>query len=223
MKKHIQLAGAVAACTFALSAQAQVGVSASAGTTGLGVHVSVPVRSDLNARFGINVLNYSHDGSTSNVDYDFKLKMQNVDALVDYFPISNGFRVTGGVVYNGNKIEARGRPNAAGTFTLNGTTYSAATVGMLNGNIEFRKLAPYLGIGWGNAVAKDSGWGFSADVGVLFQGAPRTSLSNSGCTGTAAVCAQLASDIAAENRALREEVKDFKAFPVVRVGLHYKF
>lgn len=214
---------AVATLCAAFSASAQVGVSATVGTTGLGLHASVPMRSDMNARFGVNFLDYSTDGNTSNVNYDFKLKMKTVDALLDYFPMGNGFRVSGGVVYNGNKIEARGRPNAAGTFRLNGTTYTAATVGTLNGEIDFRKVAPYLGIGWGNAVAKDRGWGVSADLGILFQGTPRTTLTNAGCTGTAALCAQLASDIAAENRALRDEVKDFKAFPVARIGVHYRF
>lgn len=215
--------GALVTLSAMTAAHAQVGVTGSVGTTGVGLHVSVPVAQQLNARFGVNGLGYSHDGSTSDVDYDFKLKMRTVDALLDYFPMNGGFRLSGGIVYNGNKIDANGRPNATGTYTLNGRTYAAATVGTLNGQIDFRNIAPYLGIGWGNAVAKEKGWGFSADLGVLFQGSPRTSLSNTGCTAPAPVCAQIASDVAAENRSLQDEAKDFKAFPVVRVGVSYKF
>ena len=223
MKLKAIVLGALVTLSTIPAVHAEVGVTASLGTTGAGLHVSVPVMQQLNARFGINGLGYSHDGSTSDVDYDFKLKMRTFDAVLDYFPMSGGFRLTGGVVYNGNKIDANGRPNATGTYTFNGRTYAASAVGKLDGQIDFRNLAPYLGIGWGNAIAREKGWGFSADLGVLFQGSPRTSLSNTGCTAPALVCSQIAADVAAENRSLQDEANDFKAFPVLRVGVSYKF
>jgi hypothetical protein len=37
------------------------------------------------------------------------------------------------------------------------------------------------------------------------------------------VCSQLASDVAAENVKLGEEVKDFKLYPVIRMGVSYRF
>ncbi len=45
----------------------------------------------------------------------------------------------------------------------------------------------------------------------------------SGCTAPALVCTQIASDVAAENAKLADEVKDFKLYPVVRVGVSYRF
>jgi hypothetical protein len=76
-------------------AHAQVGVSASVGTTGAGLHLSVPVAEKFNLRFGINGLSRSADGNTDDVDYDYKLKMSTVDALVDYFPMNGAFRISG--------------------------------------------------------------------------------------------------------------------------------
>lgn len=204
-------------------AHAAAGITASVGTTGAGLHVSMPVTAALNARFGINGLSISRDGNTDDVDYDFKLKMATFDALLDYFPMNGAFRITGGAVYNGNKISINGRPSGAGFYTLNDHVYPAAAVGSLNGEVDFRKVAPYLGIGWGNAVAADKGWGFSTDIGVLFQGEPTTTLSNRGCSAPAALCRQIADDVAAENRALAEETSDFKAYPVLRIGVSYKF
>jgi hypothetical protein len=191
------------------------------GTTGLGLHLTAPLAAQLNARVGLNYASYSYDGNTSDVDYDFKLKLATVDALLDYHPFASGFRVSGGVVYNGNKIEANAKPKN-GSYTLNGRAYPSALVGTLDGNVDFRKAAPYLGIGWGNAV-QATGWGFGMDLGVTFQGSPKTSLTNSGCTAPALVCAQLARDVAAENAKLADEVKDFKLYPVVRVGVSYRF
>lgn len=222
MNKNIALACLVAGLSTA-AAHAQVGITGSLGTTGIGAHVSVPVMPNFNARFGVNALRYNYDGSTSDLDYDFKLKLRTFDALLDYFPQGTGFRFTGGIVFNGNKIDAVGRPTASGTYTLNGRTYSAASAGTLDGRIDFRNVAPYLGIGWGNAVAREKGWTFSTDLGVMIQGSPRTSLSNVGCTAPAPVCAQLAADVATENIRLNDEADDFKAYPVLRFGASYSF
>lgn len=214
----------VALAAVAATSAAQAGDLAATvdlGTTGLGLHLTAPLAPQLNARVGLNYASYSYDGNTSDVDYDFKLKLATVDALLDYHPFASGFRVSGGVVYNGNKIEANAKPKN-GSYTLNGRAYPSALVGKLDGNIDFRKAAPYLGIGWGNAV-QATGWGFGMDLGVTFQGSPKTSLTNSGCTAPALVCAQLASDVAAENAKLADEVKDFKLYPVVRVGVSYRF
>jgi hypothetical protein len=222
MKKTSFAAALVLALATMSVAHAEVGLTASLGTTGGGLHLSVPVAESTNVRFGFNGLSVSRDGNTDDVDYDFKLKMATVDALVDYFPMKGAFRVSGGLVYNGNKIDVSGRPTG-GTYTLNGNVYPASAVGSLNGEVDFRKVAPYLGIGWGNAVAADKGWGLSSDFGILFQGAPKTTLSNTGCTAGATICGQIASDVAAENRSLQDDTDSFKAYPVIRIGVSYKF
>lgn len=193
------------------------------GTTGLGLQLSVPVQSKLNARFGVDYLNYSFDTSTSDVTYDSKLKLRTFEALLDYFPTANQFRLTGGLVYNGNKIDAIGRPSAAGTYTIDGVTYSTASAGTLDGRIDFRNIAPYIGIGWGNSTQQGKGWGFSADLGVMFQGSPSASLTSTGCTASVAICSSLANSLETERRELEDEMDDYKYFPVARIGLRYRF
>lgn len=198
------------------------GTSIDLGTTGLGLHVTTALTPKLNARVGANLANYAYEGSTSDVDYDFKLKLASVDALLDFHPFDGVFRISGGAVYNGNKIEARAKPTGAGTYTLNGNVYNASTAGDLSGKIDFRKVAPYLGIGFGNA-AKGAGWGFAMDLGATFQGSPKTELASSGCTASAATCARLQRDVAAENVRLADEGSDFKLYPVIRAGVSYRF
>lgn len=205
-----------------VAAHAAGGVSASIGTTGVGIHLSAPITPSLQARVGGNFFSYSRDGNTDDVEYEFDLKMRTLDALLDYYPMAGSFRLTGGVVYNGNRLDAVGRPQANGTYTIDGTTYSVTDVGTVNGEVKFRRLAPYLGIGWGSAAA-GPGWNFAADIGALFQGEPRTSLTSSGCTASADLCAQFAEDLAAENARLSEEVSDFKVLPVIRIGVTYRF
>jgi hypothetical protein len=225
MKKTLSAFSIVAALAAMpmTSNASNVGLSADIGTTGLGLHVTVPAMENVNARLGLNYLSYSYSGSTSQVDYDFKMKLNTFDALLDWHPMASGFRVSGGLVYNNNKIDATAKSNATGTYTIQGHTYTAADAGQINGSIDFRKVAPYVGIGWGNAISADKGWGFSADLGALIQGSPNTSLTNTGCNALAVSCAQLATDVAAENKSLDDKVSKFNVYPVVRVGLSYKF
>jgi hypothetical protein len=223
MQNRLIALGLLAALLGAGSAHADVGVAAGGGTTGAGLYLSVPVLTRLNARVGVNALNYSYSGHTKDMDYDFKLKLQTVDALLDWFPFNGAFRISTGAVYNGSKIEAVGKPNSTATYTIQGRTYTAANAGTINGRIDFRKAVPYFGIGWGNAVAKDKGWGFSTDLGAIFQGSPNTTLTNQGCTAPALTCAQLAADVAAENRSLQDKANGWKTYPVIRVAATYKF
>lgn len=225
MKKTLHTLAVLGALAATASAHAQtVGFSADLGTTGLGLHLIVPVMKDtLNARVGFNTFSYSYDEDTEDASYDAKLKLRTFNALLDLYPTSTQFRLTGGLVYNGNKIRANAKPTAAGTYTFNGTPYMAAQAGEVDGTIDFKKIVPYVGVGWGNAVAKDKGLGFTADLGVMFQGAPDVDLASRNCTAGAVLCDQLATDLAAESAELRDKAKDFRYYPVVRVGLTYKF
>lgn len=224
MKKALAGIGLMAGWLIAGAAHAQVGVTGDIGSTGVGTHATLPLAPNLNVRLGANYLSYIYSSSTSSLDYDLKLKTNTYDALLDWYPIEhNAFRVTAGIVYNGNNIDVHAKSNAAGNYTISGRTYDASSAGKVDGKVDFRKTAPYLGIGWGNAAADKKGWSFSTDVGVLFQGAPNVTLANSGCTAPAPVCTQFASDVAREKAALTDDVSRFKAYPVLRIGINYRF
>ncbi|WP_323744954.1 hypothetical protein [Noviherbaspirillum malthae] len=224
MKKTFAAFGLIAGLMMTGASHADVGVAGEIGTTGIGFHASIPLQPNLNARLGLGYLGYSYSGSTSDMNYELKLKANTYDALLDWYPSADSsFRLTTGLAYNGNKIDVDGQANAAGNYTVNGRSYSAGAVGQVNGKVSFNKVAPYLGIGWGRPSSKEKGWSISTDIGVLLQGSPRTSLSNSGCTASASVCSQFANDLARENEQLRDEVKRFKAYPVLRIGVSYKF
>ncbi len=224
MKTGWTVLGLVAAAVATTNAQAQVDVAGNIGTTGVGFHASMPLRPNLNARFGLGYLGYSYDGSTRDLDYDLKLTANTYDALLDWYPKKDSaFRLTAGLSYNGNKIDVHARPNASGNYTIQGNTYDASSVGNVKGKVNFNKVAPYLGIGWGRPSTKEKGWSVSMDAGVMLHGSPKTSLTSTGCSASAAVCNRFASDVARENTELRDEVSRFKAYPVLRIGLSYKF
>ncbi len=100
----------------------------------------------------------------------------------------------------------------------------------LNTQVGFNSIAPYLGVGWGNAVKKGSQWRFSLDAGVLFQGSPEAKFTTSGTVDAGAGAGAISvndplfqNDIDKEEQNLNDELKDFKALPVISLGTSYRF
>lgn len=160
---------------------------------------------------------------TRSVDYDFQLKLRTIDVLLDYYPAADGFRLTSGLMFNGNRIDAAGLPNASGSYVINDRRYSASEAGRLDGRIDFRNLAPYFGLGWGKAPRAEKDWGISLDLGAMLQGKPRVALATSGCSLPQPMCAQLAEDVSVERASLGDKVDNFRAYPVIRAGVTYRF
>jgi hypothetical protein len=206
------------------SAQAQVALTLDAGTTGVGAHVVVPMETYLNGRFGINYLKHDFDKRSGLVDYQLKGKLETFDVLFDWYPRDgSAFHLTGGAIYNGTKFDAHAQSDSLGKFTLNGHTYTAADVGLLDGRVDFRKAAPYLGIGWGNPLANNSRWQFSGDLGAYYQGSANVQLASIGCATSQTVCKALVTDVAAERLNLQRDVSTYKFYPVLRASLSYRF
>jgi hypothetical protein len=225
-QKHFALAAA--ALLLSAGASAQVGVTADLGTTGIGAHLVLPMETSLNGRFGINYFTHDFSKMSDHVNYEVKGKLQSIDLLFDwYLREGSNFRLTGGVLYNGNRFSAEGRPDADGKIRLNNKLYPSSLVGKLIGTVDYRKAAPYIGIGWGNALAptksRNGGWHVNADVGVFYQGNSNVKLESVGCNSIAAVCNLVASDVAVERARLQDDLGDFKLFPVIRASISYGF
>jgi hypothetical protein len=141
------------------------------------------------------------------------IDLSNVSLLLDWHAFDGAFRFSGGIMSNNSK--AKGTAPEA-NYDIGGGSY---TVG-LETEVEFKnKPAPYLGIGWGNAVGKDKRWVFSADLGVLFQGSPDVTLTPTG-SGASGVNPD---DIAREEARIEDDLSKFQYYPVATVGISYHF
>jgi hypothetical protein len=157
------------------------------------------------------------------IDYDAKPTLRSASLLFDWFPFANNFRISLGAMVNQNKVTATGKPTG-GSFTLDGQTFNAADVGTLDAEVTFKKTVPYFGIGYGRPI--NGGLSFISDLGVMFQGTPKSTLTAS-CGGAAppgsANCDQIRSAVAAEQATLDDNLSKFKYYPVFSIGLAYTF
>ena len=164
-------------------------------------------------------LNLSRNGQRNGIDFNGNLKAQSVSVLADYFPMDNGFRITGGLNFNNTKFKLNS--TGIGTATVNGKPVSLAN-DFFNVEVKQPGVTPYIGIGYGFKPDSKSAWDFYADAGVMigkFTTTTTTSLLNQ--PSIAGVITQ--ADIDAQTATLRDSVSKLSVLPKVSVGASYRF
>lgn len=224
----IAAAGAVGLLGSGAHAAPSIALDARGGTTGIGLDVDVGLLRRLNARVGYSTFNYSHKFEDTDVTYDGALKISDISALLDWHVFGGGFRLSaGGVSGGGLTVDATGVPNAFGTYTINDHPYSSQELGSLAGRLKFRNsLSPYAGIGWGNPVGSKHHLHVMLDAGVIYGGTPGVTLAatcGSAAPSGSPVCEQLQSDVEVERQNLQSDVALVKWYPVLNLGLAYRF
>lgn len=217
--KKIVIAVLLSGTAFGALAQENA-ITGKIGTLGVGAEFTRALNQDWNARFGVNAYTFNRSSTEGSVSYDYKLKLQTGGAMFDYFPNrESGFRLTAGGLINGNDLSMTGKPVAANTFTLNGT--NTPGISSLTAKVDFNTVAPYIGLGFGDALAKRSRWNFAFDAGFLYQGKPKATLTCS--DAVAGSCAGAAANLAAEQTKLQDALNNFKWYPVISIGASYQF
>lgn len=207
------------------------------GTTGVGVEYSHRAGEHLDLRggywFGALSRNQTEDG----VDYEATTSAKSVALVADYRPFAGVFRISAGVYSRAPVIElyAKGRDD----YELGNSRYTGDLV--LDGEVEWDGLAPYLGLGWGG-MTTGTGWALSLDVGVLLLGDTGADLDVSGraCDSSLLACdpngltgfdvqgstpqaQEFQASVDAEERRIEEDGDDIGVWPVLMFGLHYRF
>jgi hypothetical protein len=207
--------GAAGAC----SAQG-VGLAAKAGSTGVGADLTVGLARSANLRLGAQAWTRSETRTEQEIEYDADLKLVSGQILLDVHPGGRGFRISGGVIVNGNEVTAISTEDAV--YTINGVRYPVGLVGTLEGSVETNSVAPYLGIGWGNAVAPGGPWRFALDVGAFYQGKPKVSLTAHPLIPIL-LPESFEEDLEAERQEIEDDLDSYRFYPVVSLGISYRF
>lgn len=198
------------------------------GTLGIGASVTRSITPNFNARVGINSFDVGADITETDVTYEADLNLSNISTLIDYHPGRNsGFRLTGGLIFQDNSLKGTGRPTNGTNIKVGGETYTVNALQSVDAELTFaNSVAPYLGLGWGNAVQRGRGFGFSFNLGVMFSGSPKI-----GVTPTFGPDAPPGSDIRneisnsieQERRDLEDDLDWLNIYPVLSFGISYQF
>lgn len=211
MFKRPSTAALLSLCALSATAgEVYVGV----GTTGAELGYGQKLGDDAGVRIDADFVRVHHNFSTSDVDYEAKLKFANAGVFYDHF-FGDLFRVSAGALLGTRKLEGTGRASG-GTITINGVSYPAAGESLAL-DARFPTVSPYIGVGWGHKQA-GAGGGFYADLGTAI-GRPKVKLTPT--PGLLAAAGQ--ANIDAEQRAAQDKADKLRFFPVVKIGFSYSF
>ncbi len=228
----------VTAGSYGFRPFSRLAVGVTGGTLGFGPEIGVPLAPRLNLRAGANFFNYSTTIDESGITYDAKVTVRSVQTSVDWFPFHNTFHISpGAMLYNGNKGGATVVLPPGQSITINHSDYYSDTADPLHGtaNISFPKAGPQLTVGFGNMVKRGEGKHFSVpvDFGFVYFGTGTAALNFGGsacvksegqllCQKTSAY-PEFEQNVLAEQAKIQKNLDYARFYPVLRVGLSYKF
>ncbi|MCL5280884.1 MAG: hypothetical protein M1376_13375 [Planctomycetes bacterium] len=207
--------------SFSAATSADFGGLALAGRTGslgFGGGMMMNFLPDINGRFGAMYFPLGVSGKIGDVNYDFDLRVLTFPLTMDWYPFHQGFHLSSGLIFNQTRMDLDTGSGAA--LTIGGTTYAAADLGTVHGKASFHHIAPYVGIGWGNAFGNEGRWGVVGDLGVAFLGRPHVSLR---ATGPIAVEPSVMGDLAQEEQDVEDDLSVLRFYPVFSISLFYRF
>lgn len=219
--------------------QGRFGLGVKAGLLGVGAEIGARVAHRVNVRGGFNVMGYSRTFNKDGVAYAGHLAFRTVEAHLDYFPWAKSFHISPGMLaFIGDPVSARAFLPGNHSFTLGGQQYFSdpAAPATAKGKLNFNQAAPTITVGWGNLVHRDSKHiSIPVELGIAFQGSPKTTLNYSGnvcdapSTSPLPNCRPVATDatvlahVVSEEGKINHSLSPLKVWPIISVGFGYTF
>jgi hypothetical protein len=210
-KKIVQIALVLSALPVVATAGDAGSIYLMGSLNGLGLGYAASVSKDFAVRGQYNTFKQSFSGNVGDFGAGSRLtvdlNLSSFQVMGDWYPGDGGFRLTGGVVANDNKIDITGTNASVGTGT-------GATV---TSQIKLSKSpAPYIGLGYSTRPKDAKGFGFMFDLGAMIQD-PDVTLTATGGVGVTAA------QIEAQRVKVQEAVNNLKVMPVIGLGISYSF
>jgi hypothetical protein len=153
-----------------------LGVASRVGFAGTGFDVATPLATRFNLRAGTDFFNYTTSFQEQGANVGINLHLRSGHAALDWFPLGGQFRVSPQLVFgNNNRILATAVIPSGSTITLNGENYISSYTDPLRGSgrIDFRKVSPGLGLGFGNLIPRTrSRFSVPVEIGFYYAGQP---------------------------------------------------
>jgi hypothetical protein len=189
------------------------------GTTGVGVQGEFKVSRNFVLRAEGDLLEFRDAFTSSDVRYAGRAHLNTAGAFVDWHPTGAPWLLSAGVVAGRRKVDVRAT-SAGGSIKIDGVAFAADQIGSVQGAIDLGSAAPFVGLGWDNTFITRGPIGFRAIAGVIIGPDPTVNLTAIGPFATNSV---VVADLIAEQSSLQHDIRDLQYYPVVQLGLTYRF
>ena len=224
--RYLFLALAILLTPVSASAEGRNGLTVGLGTLGVEGIYTRNLNSWFDLVLGFSSLNYDDTFSQGDgTSFEASATIEAPRIGSQFFPL--GFlNMEVGVVTGAPELGIQMNPDESGNYMIGDTEYPSSDIGTFSGAVSFENdTAPYVLMGIGRNVG--GGLGLSLSVGAIQYGAPNVDLKNEKCVGSSvegiANCLLIASEIAAEEREINNDLDEFELWPFLRVGLTYSF
>lgn len=217
MARVVRAMGLTALCLAAPFAAQAGSAYAQVGFPGVGIGYAQALNDVVTLRGDFSTMgSRSKNGTEEGINYNGKVKVSRWGLFADYFPLGNGFRLTGGATVNDMSVKLRSNITAGTSITVGNATVISNGTEYFNADIKFPKVTPYIGIGWGHAD-KTAGWGFVGDLGVSFGRAKVSIDTNVSQRGVSQA------DIDRETQEVKDGVGKIRVLPQATLGVSYRY
>lgn len=217
--KMALLALVAAGLSSAANAQGDFAITGGVGTIGGTVEGQFQVNDYFQLRAGANYLTFSEDIDVDEITYDGDLDFSGFGAFVDIHPFGNSFFLTGGAYAGTKEIDLLATSDI--TVEIGDVLFTPAEYGQLEGDVSFDDVAPFLGLGFDTTFEGSGHWGFNILAGAALFGSGDVTLDAVG--GTLSNDPILQAELAREIAEIEDEIEDYELWPVLQVGLSYRF
>jgi hypothetical protein len=217
------------------AAQAQLGgmlpiphiaVGLVGSTLGLGGDVALGLGKFIVVRGSQHAGSIGANRSLSSQPYELFAKADNRSFMLDIHPFGGGIYVSAGKVINKSTIALTGTPTG-GSYSFNGTSYPADSVGSIVGAIKLPESSMFYGLGWDHTFGNSWPASLTSRVGVMRQDQVTLALNATGPYGQASNPAHASFQAQLDAERLKQEQSAsnesyIKNMPVVELGLRLR-
>jgi len=193
-----------------------------AGTLGLGLDVAYAFNPTFAVRSSFNTFSAFRHIKYEDKNFQTFGLIHNNGILLDVHPWQNAFFFSWGAFKSNSRIDLKYKPKSD-SIKIGNHTYPAMQVGDVKTSIKLkRKINPYFGFGF-NSMDKNNRWHFLLDIGAIYIDTPQATIHAVASKGFEALQPVLDNESKIENKKLNQKIKKYKIFPVISVGVGYKF
>lgn len=185
------------------------------GSQGVGADFKYGFFSRFSGRIGFGLVPVSFDRvsdfSGFSTDNQLSGRFSNIHLLADYTPFRYpGFRFVGGAAYL-VKADANVMITPQGNYEFGGTTVTGNQLGVINANVYWKGISPYLGVSLFRSFPTRF-FNANLDVGTYYLSSPSTSF-----TGT-----KLLADNSSQEPQFNKNMQGYRWYPVIQLNFNFR-